>query len=196
MKTILLELRMPIKKGPWTVLETNRIYKNAWVTLDENKVIRPDGKDGIYGIVTLNCGSTVLPIDSEGNVYLVEQYRFAMEKKTIEAISGGIKPGENPEEAAIREMREEVGIIAKKLTSLGVIDPLTSAVYGPSNLFIAQDLTIKTANPDGDERINIIKVPFAKALEWVNDGTITQSSSVILILKVRTLIDEGSIIWK
>jgi hypothetical protein len=61
---------MKLQKGPWTVKSTETKYKNPWIEVREDKVIRPDGKDGICGVVTMKSGVSVLPYDTEGNVYL------------------------------------------------------------------------------------------------------------------------------
>jgi len=85
---------MSSKRGPWTIVKSKHIYKNPWMDVIEDSVIRPDGKDGIFGIVNMKSGVTILPIDNEGNIFLVEQYRYTLKKKTIEAISGGIEKKE------------------------------------------------------------------------------------------------------
>ena len=72
----------------------------------------------------MKSGVSVLPIDNKGNVYLTKEYHYAVERETIEAISGGIDKGENKENAAKRELNEEAGITANEWIDLGVLDPL------------------------------------------------------------------------
>ncbi len=176
---------MKLKKGPWTVVDTKELYSNPWISVREDKVIRPDGKEGIFGIVTMRPGVSILPIDQSGNVYLIEQYRYTVERKTIEVASGGIDDREDVMAAAKRELKEETGITAKKWISLGVVDPLTAVVSSPNYLFLAKELTLGKANPEGTENIKLIKVPLEQAVRWVNGGTITHSVSATLILKTK-----------
>ena len=179
---------MSTKNGPWTVISTKGIYKNPWINVREDKVIRPDGNDGIFGVVDLKNGITVLPIDNDGNVFLVEQYRYVMKKKTIEAISGGIEDNENPLSAAKRELKEEAGIEAKEWINLGIINPLTTVVSSQNYLFLAKDLTFSEANPDGTEKIKPIKVSLKQAINWVMEGKIDSSVTTTIIFKATTLL--------
>src|SRR3990172_141612 len=112
-----------IKKGPWEVTGTKTVYQNPWLRVKEDKVIRPDGKEGIFGVVEMKPGVSVLPIDDNGNVYLTNEYHYAVERETIEAISGGIDEEENKVDAAKRELKEETGITASEWIDLGVINP-------------------------------------------------------------------------
>jgi 8-oxo-dGTP pyrophosphatase MutT (NUDIX family) len=176
---------MLTKKGPWTVINTKHIYKNPWINVREDKVIRPDGKEGIFGVVSIKPGVAVLPIDNEGNVFLIEQFRYVMNKKTIEVVSGGIENNENTLDAAKRELKEETGIEAKEWTNLGVINPLTAVIDSQSYLFLAKNLNFSDANHDGTENIKLIKVSLDQAVDWVRDGLITNSVTITLILKAK-----------
>lgn len=123
---------MNIKKGPWIITNTKEVYRNPWISVREDSVIRPDGKDGIFGVVEMKPGVSVLPLDDDGNVYLTQEFHYAVERETIEAISGGIDDNEDIQDAAKRELKEETGIIAREWTDLGVIDPFTSVVVSPN----------------------------------------------------------------
>ena len=176
---------MRIKKGPWEVTGTKTVYQNPWLRVREDKVIRPDKKKGIFGVVEMKPGVSVLPIDNNGNVYLTKEYHYAVERITIEAISGGINKRENKLAAARRELKEETGISAKEWIDLGYIDPFTTAIYSPNHMFFARDLSFSQANPEGTENIKVIKVPFKKAVLWVMDSKITHGATAALILKVN-----------
>jgi len=139
---------MNIKKGLWTITESKKIYENPWISVKEDKVIRPDGKDGIFGVVEMKPGVSVLPLDNEGNVYLTKEYHYAVERETIEVISGGIDKDEDKEDAAKRELQEETGIVATELVDLGVVDPFTSVVVSPNYLYLAKGLAFSEANPE------------------------------------------------
>lgn len=176
---------MSYKKGNWTVKNSKVIYKNPWIKVVEDQVIRPDGKDGIFGVVEIKPGVTILPIDEKGNVYLIKEYHYASESDKLEAISGGMDPNEKPLETAKRELLEETGIKAKQWIELGSIDPFTTVIKSTNYMFIAKDLEFLKSNLEGTEEIETIKVPFKKALKMVKENEIIHSASVVLILRAE-----------
>ena len=175
----------PQKKGPWTVTESRSVYRNPWITVREDKVVQPDGDEGVFGVVEMKPGVLVLPVDDDGNAYLVREYRYTLDRETIEAIAGGIDADEPAKEAARRELREEGGITAEEWLELGVIDQLTEVVVAPCHLFLARRLAFAPPKREGTESIKVVKVPFDQALGWVMDNTITHAGSVALILKAK-----------
>lgn len=183
---------MNIKKGLWTIIESKTVYQNPWILVTEDKVIRPDGKEGIFGVIKIKHGISVLPIDDDKNVYLTKEYHYAAEQETIEAVSGGIDRGENKEEAAKRELKEELGINASELVDLGKILPLTSLVDITNHLFLAKDLDFSDAKPEGTEIIKTVKVSLEKAVEMVFDGTICDGTTVALILKAGEYLNQNN----
>lgn len=178
-------------KGPWTVLKSKKLYENPWIRVHEDNVIRPDGKSGIFGVVIMKPGVTVLPFDDEGNVYLTEEYHYAVERLTVEGISGGIDAGETQLQAAKRELQEEAGFIASKWTYLGVVDPFTSVVYSPNFMYLAHNLKVAKTALEGTETMKIIKLPFEKVVSWALQSRITHAATVAVILKAK-LLSQGS----
>jgi len=180
---------MNIKKGSWTIIGSKTVYKNPWIKVWEDKVIRPDGKDGIFGVVEMSPGVAVLPIDNDGNIYLTKEYHYAVEQETIEAVSGAVNKNEDIEEAAKRELKEELGILADELIDLGKVFPLTSLVKITNYLFLARRIKFSEAQPEGTEIIETVKMPIQKAIEYVYDGTICDGTTVTLILKAKNYLE-------
>lgn len=176
---------MEEKRGPWTIHSRRQIYKNSWIEVVEDQVMRPDGKPGIYCTVHFFDGISVLPIDERGFVYLEKIFRYALGNEGIETVSGKIDPGELPLEAAKRELKEELGMEAKEWLPLGSTDPLTALVFHTAYLFLARELTFGKCNLDGDEVITMVKVPLAEAVRMVMDSEITHGQSCVLILKAK-----------
>lgn len=169
--------------GPWKIKETQEKYKNPWISVREDKVIRPDGKDGIFGIVEMVAGVSVLPLDNEGYVYLTQEFRYAIKKDSIEVISGGIDKNEKAFDAAKRELKEETGIIADEWIDLGAVNPFTSVVKSPAEIYLARQLHFVKADPEATEKIKILKIKFEDAVDMVMESEITHGASCVLILK-------------
>jgi 8-oxo-dGTP pyrophosphatase MutT (NUDIX family) len=143
----------------------------------------PDYRLGSFTVVRIAAGVGVLPIDDEGNVYLNREFKYAVNKISIEAPSGSIAAGESPFSTAKRELREELGIEARVLNHLGRVDPHTTNVDSPAYLFLARGLSFKKPNRDVTEFIEPLKIKLAEAVEMVMNGTITYAQSIAVILK-------------
>jgi len=173
--------------NPYEVLNQTEVYSNPWVRLRVDRVRRPGAPDGVFSVVEMKQGSTVLAFNRAGEVYLVTEYKYAVARPTIELVSGGIEPGETPLDAARRELREEAGLESARWREMGVIDPFTSMVCCPNYLFMALDVTSVPACPEPGEYLSVRAVPFAEALAMVQDGRITHGGSCVLILKAALL---------
>ena len=176
---------MKNKKGPWMVTDSKIIYQNPWMKVREDKVIRPDKKSGIFGVVTQKSGVSVIPIDEKRNVYLTKEYKYAIERISIESISGGIDGKEKKLEAAKRELEEETGLTAKKWTYLGVVDPFTSVIKSPNYIYLAQNLSQDKSKLEGTETLKIIKMPLKRAIELVMKSKITHGATCVALLKLK-----------
>lgn len=185
---------MSTKKDRWTVSSSKLKYKNPWISVREDCVIHPNGKPGMFGVVKMNPGVSILPIDDKGNVYLTQEYHYAVERETLETISGGINPGEDKLNAAKRELLEETGLVASKWIDFGVIDPFTTVIHSPNYLFLAQGLTFSKSNPEETEDIKIIQMTVAEAYQMVMKGEITHGASVTLILKLKLQLETKGVI--
>ncbi|MEM3154893.1 MAG: NUDIX hydrolase [Candidatus Woesearchaeota archaeon] len=173
------------KRGPWAVKKHASVYKNPWMEAFHDDVIRPDGKPGIFGYVKIKPGVSFLPMDDDGNVYLVEEFYYAMNRNTILAPCGGREPNETPLDCAKRELREELGIEAKEWFHLGTVDPMSPLVDSPQDLFLARKLSFHNHHREGTEVINPIKMKFEEAVRKVIDNSINESFTCLLILKAN-----------
>lgn len=173
------------KNGPWTIKETIPKYQNPWIEVKEDQVIRPDGKPGIFGVVNMKAGISVLPMDDQGFVYLTDEFHYAIEKDSIEVVSGAIDDDENPIDAAKRELEEELGILADEWTNLGEVNPFTTVIKSPAYLFLARKLTFTESNQEGTENIKLVKVRFEEAVKMVMESKITHGPSCVVILKAK-----------
>lgn len=174
---------MSDESNPWTTLARREIYENPWIKVREDRVIRPDGTEGIYGVVEFhNKAVGVLPVDDEGNVWLVGQYRYPIDRYSWEIPEGGCHRGESPEDAARRELREETGLVAGNLERIAVSHLSNSVSDEEAIVFRATGLVPGPSAPEGTERLRVIHVPWDEAWRLLNEGHITDSMSVIALL--------------
>lgn len=163
-------------------------YENSFLSVCEDQVLQPDGQQGSYTTVTIKSGVAVLPVGSDGLVYLTRQFRYSLGKESIEVVSGAVEEQESPLESAKREVQEELGIKADEWTDLGVIDLDTSIINCPVHLFLAKHLTFTETAQEGTENIETVKVSLNTAIAMVMDSAITHSPSCVLILKAQSSI--------
>lgn len=182
---------MPHTKNPWTTLRSRIVYQNPWIRVREDDVIRPDGTEGIYGVVETKVATGVVALTEANEVYLVGQYRYTTKNYSWELIEGGAGEGEDPLAAAQRELREEAGLIASEWQSLGeeihTSNCLTAEV---AKIYIARGLTQTAPDPDPTEVLQVKKVPFAEALRMVDDGEIKDAVSIIGIFRAARLLNQ------
>jgi 8-oxo-dGTP pyrophosphatase MutT (NUDIX family) len=168
--------------SPWTTNSTRLVYENPWIKVREDKVIQPDGKPGIYGVVQFkNTAIGVLPIDEEGKICLVGQYRYAIESYSWEIPEGGCVEGEDHLDAAKRELIEETGMVAAKWTKLGSAYLSNSVSDELAVYYLATELTKGTPKPEGTEQLAYKQVTFDQALDMVMTGEITDALSILTI---------------
>lgn len=168
--------------NPWKTLSELVVYDNPWIRVHEDKVIRPDGAPGIYGVVEYkNKAIGILPIDENQDIYLVGQYRYPLGIYSWEIPEGGCPLGEEPLAAAKRELKEETGLTADNWQLLGTAHLSNSVSDEEAFWFLATGLSPGQAQPDGTEQLAHRRVPFAEALRMVADGEITDALSVLAI---------------
>ncbi|MRS02006.1 NUDIX hydrolase [bacterium] len=142
----------------------------------------PDGKIKTYELVDIQNAITILPIDSEGYVYFVEQYRIGACKSLLELPAGKIEQDEDPLVAARRELREETGMDAEEIKPLGnfYMSPgyANEFMYG----FLATGLFRAPLTPDSDEFINVKKLHLRDVMELVNTGKLDDSKTLALLM--------------
>ena len=177
---------MERKNGSWTITSTTQKFKNEFIEVNEDEVIQPDGKNGKYATVEMKAGCCSLPIDADGNVYLVRQFRYALRAESLEAVCGAME-NEKPIDAAKREVKEELGIEAADWQSLGTAETDTSIVHCPAHFFVARDLEFKEPEREGTETIKTVKMSLDEAVEKVLSGEIKHALSCLVILKARLL---------
>jgi 8-oxo-dGTP pyrophosphatase MutT (NUDIX family) len=176
---------MARKHGPWTIKATERKYDGELIQLDEDEVTKPDGSEGTYATVRMKDGVSVLAVDEEGTAYFAEEFRYALGRKNVEVVSGGIEEGEELEAAARRELREELGIEAREFVELGSIEYATSLLKSASTLFLARGLSFTEKDEDPSEEIALVKLPLDEAVRRALAGDLIHSTTCVLVLRAH-----------
>lgn len=132
-------------------LSSREVYRNKWMRVREDEILRSNGEKGIYGVVEKEDGAIILPID-QGKIWLVEQYRYSIAERTLELPQGSWEEKEgSAEEVARGELREELGLEAGRMTYLGWYWIAYGFLRQRHHVFLAEGLTQTTATPDAEE---------------------------------------------
>ena len=149
----------------------------------------PNGKTGTREVVEHPGGVGILALDDDGCVVLVRQYRYAFSRVLTEIPAGKREKGEAPFVTAQRELKEEIGAEAEEWTDLGALIA-SPGCYGETlYLFLARGLRFGETHPDEDEFLDVLRVPFDRAVAQCLDGTLTDAKTVAAILKAKILLE-------
>jgi 8-oxo-dGTP pyrophosphatase MutT (NUDIX family) len=178
--------------NPWRTLGSEKIYDNPWISVREDKVVRPDGERGIYGVVHFkNTAIGILAVE-EDFIYLVGQYRYTLKQYSWEIPEGGCPEGEDLLQAAQRELAEETGLRAEKWEMLGDSHLSNSVSDERAVWFLATGLRQGESKPEGTEQLIVRRVLFSEALSMALTGQITDAISLLAIMSYRLRAEQSS----
>jgi ADP-ribose pyrophosphatase len=140
-----------------TTLASREVYRNRWMRVREDEILRSNGERGIYGVVEKHDAAIILPID-QGRVWLVEQFRYTIQERALELPQGGWEMEvENPEELARGELREETGLEAAQMTRLGELWIAYGFTRQKQHVYLATGLTHMEKEPDSEEHDLVVR---------------------------------------
>lgn len=177
------------KLGPWRRLTSELRYENPWIAVYHEDVLTPAATSGIYGRVHFKGTAIgIVPVNVQGETYLVGQYRYTLDDYSWEIPMGGCPAGEQPLVAAQRELAEETGLRAENWQQIQTLHTSNSITDEKGLVFLATDLTEGEMALEDSEDITVKKLPLSEAIEMALDGRITDAISVaaLLYLAVRT----------
>lgn len=170
-------------------VESKRVYEGRIVNLRVDTVRLPTGRVTTREIAEHGNSVCIVPIDSDGNVLLVRQYRKPAEDTLLEVPAGGMDPGESPEDSALRELQEEIGHTADDLR------PLSSFWLAPGwctefmYSFIATGLRQAKLAADDDENITVERIPLGDVPMLIQSGQIKDAKSILSLVMTLNLVD-------
>ena len=176
-------------ENPWQTLDSATAYDNNWLTVRHENVLTPAGTPGVYGVVSFkNKAIGVVPIDADGNTYLVGQYRYPLNEYSWEIPEGGCPLGTDPLESAKRELQEETGLVAATWTQIARIHTSNSATDEEGFIYIARNLTPGPDDPEETERLQVRKLPLDEAVQMVMRSEITDAISMTGLLMAEKIL--------
>jgi ADP-ribose pyrophosphatase len=156
-----------------TTLSSREVYRNRWMRVREDEILRSNGEKGIYGVVEKPDGAVILPIDGD-RIWLVEQFRYTVQERALELPQGTWEREiEDPEDLARGELMEEAGLNAARITQLGAMWIAYGFAKQREHVFLATGLTPTPKKPDAEEHDLVVHcVPIADFERMMLDGTI------------------------
>jgi 8-oxo-dGTP pyrophosphatase MutT (NUDIX family) len=171
----------------WKRLKSAVVYDNPWITVFDEKVLNPNGGESQYGRVHFKSKAiAIVPLDEDGNTWLVGQNRYTTDEYSWEVPMGGSDAGEDPIDTAKRELKEETGLTAGKLEQIMRLHPSNSITDEEGFVFVATNLEQGETDFDDDEKLQVRKLSLVDAIEMVKRNEITDAISVAALLRVVT----------
>lgn len=175
---------------PFELLKSEILMKGRAFCIRRDYLKTPDGRETKYDIIEHSGSVVILPVDENGNLLLVRQYRHATGGDLLELPAGTLDEDEDPEVCAAREIREETGMAAGKLTRLG--DFYLAPGYSTEFMvvFLATDLSHNPLDADDDEFLSVESIPIAKAIQMAERGEIPDAKSLAALLIARSPLEK------
>ncbi len=169
-------------------LKSETLFKGRVFDLLREQILYPDGRKADFDILRHGGAVAILPINAEGEVIFVRQYRHAIAAHLVEIPAGRLEPGEDPLKCAARELKEEIGLAPGKLEKL--IDFYIAPGYSDEiiTLFLATQLNPELLPQDQDEEIEIITMKITEAYERIEAGEIKDAKSILALHLAQPLL--------
>ena len=169
-------------------LSRKDIFQGRIVNVHVDTVALPGGGTSTREVVDHPGGVCVVALDDDNRVLLVRQFRYPYLQLLREIPAGKLEYGEDPREAAIRELREETGATAGKFQSLGELYPSPGYCGEIIHMYLARELNFGETDLDEDEFLTLERVPFDQLVQEVMDGSIKDAKTMAAVLKTKVLL--------
>lgn len=164
--------------------QAQQIYNGRVVNLEIVDIQLPDGGTAKREVIRHAGAVAIIALDDDQHIFLVRQYRIGADQYLYEIPAGLLEADEPPEESAVRELREEIGYRPGRLEALGGLYVAPGYTTEFIHLFVAHDLVRDPLSQDTDEFLEVKRVPLQEAIRMVDEGEITDSKTVIGLLRL------------
>ncbi len=167
--------------GTYKKLKEEMVYKSRLVTLYDDYLELPNGRTVVYDLIKHSGGAGVLPIDEQGNLILVKQYRNSVDAEVYEIPAGLLEEHESGEQCARRELEEEIGFRAENMEFVAMVYGAIGVCNEKTEIYLAEQVVSGKRNPDPEEFIEIVHIPLKQAIEMIRKKEIVDAKTVIAI---------------
>lgn len=166
----------------YKLLDQDTIYTGRVFNLKRVRYELPNGKNHMYDLVDHHGAVVILPVDDQGNIWLIRQFRIGAGQWLLELPAGLLEENEVPEEAALREVQEEIGMAANQLARLGEFYMVPGYSTEKLHAYLATGLYSSSMPQDDDEFIEKVTLPWSKVLDMISRGEIQDGKTLAVLL--------------
>ena len=177
------------KRMAYELIKRDYIYRGKILDLSRSRFESATRGEVEIEIVHHNGGAGALPVFEDGSIALVRQWRYPLGRYSLEISAGRIEPGQTPEQAAVRELEEEVGYRARTLAKLCEFNVAPGYCEERIYVYLATGLEESRQSLDDDEEIEVVRLPFADALDLVRSREIDDAKSIIALMLAAPMIE-------
>lgn len=175
---------------PFELIKSEVLMKGRAFTIRRDHLKTPDNRETKFDIIEHGGSVVIIPVDENGNMLLVRQYRHATGGDLLELPAGTLDDNEDPEVCAAREIREETGMAAEKLTKLGefYLAPGYSTEF--MVVYLATGLSDNPLDADDDEFLSVESIPVAEAIKMAERGAIPDAKSLAALFMAKPALEK------
>lgn len=168
-------------------VSSENVFDGRLLHVYKDVIELPNGHNSTREYIKHQGAVCVVPVTDKMEVVAVRQYRYPIERVTIEIPAGKLDKGEEPLDAAKRELSEETGVESADIEYIGGLYPSVAYTDEIIHMYVAKNLVYGEAHTDDDEFLNVVKIPLTEFVEMIMDGTIQDSKTQAAILKVARM---------
>lgn len=169
-------------------VESELVFDGKIITVKKDKAELENGEIVNRELVIHPGGVCVVPINENGEVLMVKQFRYPFQEALVEVPAGKLEFGEDHREAGLRELREETGAVCEKFEYLGVCYPSVAYLTEKIHMYLATGLTFENQDLDDDEFLDVIKIKLEDAVEMVMNNELPDAKTQCAILKAARIL--------
>ncbi len=169
----------------WSTISSEIVHENPWYKIQKDDVVLPNGDSGEYFITKFGKVALIVPI-KENKIVFVKQYRYIFDEWFLEIPGGSMEVGEDILDAAIKELREEVGYVAANMQEAGIFVPISGVADEKDYVFIARNLTFVGQDLEAtEEGMEIVEIDIADAYKMIENGEIVDGQTITALVLAK-----------